>query len=139
MNLESLSQMPNMLLEQSNMSKMRVNGGAAGCGAAGIFCDQSVEPINNAHKSTAARLRDRNEKPCAFGIHIYESTAACAGLEWIARPLATKERGEAPNLYFTAEFNLYVSNRRVFLLVVQVLAPIVHRLELRRAICESPS
>jgi hypothetical protein len=128
-----------MLLEQSNMSKMRVNGGAAGWAGAGVFCDQSVEPINNAHTSNAARLRDSNEKPCAFCIHIYESTAFSAGLEWIARPLATQEQGEAPNLYFTVEFNLYFSNRRVFLLVVQAPAPIVHRLELRRAICESPS
>jgi len=139
LNLESLSQMPNMLLEQSNMSRMRVNGGAAGCAGAGVLCDQSAELINNAYNSTAARLRDSNEKPCAFWIHIYESTAVCAGLEWIARPLATKERGEAPNLYFAVEFNLYFSNRRVFLLVVQALVPIVHRLELRRAICESPS
>ncbi len=88
------------------MSKMRVNGGATGCAGAGVLCDQSAELINNAHTSNAARLRDRNEKPCAFGIYIYESTASCAGLEWIARPLETKEQGEAPNLYFSVEFNL---------------------------------
>ena len=115
---------------------MRVNGGAEGCTGAGDFCDQSAELINNAHKSTAARLRDRNGKPPCVKVCVSRQKRS---LKWIARPRATKEQGEAPNLYCTVEFNLYFSNRRVFLLVVQVLAPIVHRLELRRAICESPS
>jgi hypothetical protein len=118
------------------MSRMRVNGGAAGCAGAGVFCDQSVEPTNNAHTSNAARLRDSNEKPPCAKVLVGRQIRS---LEWIARPLATKELGEAPNLYFAVEFNLYFSNRRVFLLVVQVLVPIVHRLELRRAICGSPS
>jgi len=118
------------------MSKMRVKGGAAGCADAGVFCDQPAELINNADTSSAARLRDRNEKPPCVKVCVGRQIRS---LEWIARPRATKELGEAPNLYFTVEFNFYVSNRLKFLLVVPVLAPIVHRLEQRRAICESPS